>query len=126
MGAINYDIDIRPPEPDARLSLDSASATSLVVKLDSVGIDDVILKPAGNVGEQILSGIVWPVAQIITEIMKRKIKDEIQGQTKEIKFGSPPGYSFSVEGVVVKVEAETLSLAAHGDMLMATGSVKVG
>ena len=125
MGAINYDIEFKPSEPSAQLSLDSVSAQSLVIKLDSVGLDDVILKPAGNVGEQILSGIVWPVAQLLTEIMKGKIKDEIQGTTKEIKFGSPPGYSFSVEGVVVKVEPENLNVVAYDDMLMATGTVKV-
>ena len=125
MGAINYDIEFKPSEPSAQLSLDSASAQSLVVKLDSIGLDDVLLKPAGNVGEQILSGIVWPVAQLLTEIMKGKIKDEIQGTTKEIKFGSPPGYSFSVEGVVVKVEPENLNVVAYDDMLMATGTVKV-
>jgi hypothetical protein len=125
VGAINYDIEFKPSEPSAQLSLDSASSQSLVIKLDSVGLDDVILKPAGNVGEQILSGIVWPVAQLLTEIMKGKIKDEIQGTTKEIKFGSPPGYSFSVEGVVVKVEATSWSLGAYEDMLMATGAGKV-
>ena len=125
MGAINYDIEFKPSEPSAQLSLDSASTQSLVIKLDSVGLDDVILKPAGNVGEQILSGIVWPVAQLLTEIMKGKIKDEIQGTTKEIKFGSPPGYSFSVEGVVVTVEPEKLNVEKYDDMLMATGTVKV-
>ena len=125
MGAINYDIEFKPSEPSAQLSLDSASAQTLVIKLDSIGLDDVLLKPAGNVGEQILSGIVWPVAQILTEIMKGKIKDEIQGTTKEITFGSTPGYSFSVEGVVVKVEAESLAVEAYDDMLMATGAAKV-
>ena len=125
MGAINYDIEFKPSEPSAQLSLDSASAQSLVVKLDSIGLDDVLLKPAGNVGEQILSGIIWPVAQIITEIMKGKIKDEIQGSTKTITFGSPPGYSLTVEGVAVKVEAEKLNVDKYDDMLMATGTVKV-
>jgi hypothetical protein len=122
---VSYNVTINPSEPGVQISIDSITATQLTVKIDSLGDFSMSLTPEGNIVEKILSEIVIPVANLIAKEIPGKARDGIEGQTFTQDFDNPIGYSFSVEGVEVNVQAQTLNLSNYNGMLMATGTVSV-
>lgn len=126
MSLIKYKVSTIPSDAfSIQFGISNISPTSLTVKVDSLADFQLLLEPDGNVAEKIFSGIVWPVAQFLATFVPSEVKKAVEGQSLTKNFDQPIGYSFSVEGVEVKVEAETLQLSNYNGMLMATGTVKV-
>lgn len=125
MSVFNYEVSLSPSEPSIQISVNQISATEITVQLDSVGDFKMTLKPSGNITQEALSAIVWPVAQLIALAIPGKVRDGLEGQTFSQSFANPLGYQFLVNGVEIQVQPQTLTFSNYNGMLMATGSVTV-
>lgn len=143
---INFDVSIDPAAPAVTLAV-SADPRTITVKVDSIGDFSVSVKPstgtivAGALAGGIVGlfggpagallgggagvGAVQGVAKLIGDKLPGLIRDGVTGKEFKQTLDAPIGYAFEVEGVAVKVTAQTLSLDTFQGMLLARATVAV-
>lgn len=138
MALISYDVSIDPSNPEVQLGI-SATPSSVTIEVEEIGDCSISVKPstgtivagalagaiAGAFGSAVGVATVYAAGALIKTAIEDAIKNGVKGQSQKQDFGHPLGYSVQVEGVDVKVEAETLSLSTYNGMLLLTGTVKV-
>lgn len=147
MALISYEISMDPPNPEVQISinLESNQQTSvpenLLIKVEKLGDLSLSVKPStgtivggaiagtvlgGFVGTGLSVGAIYGAAELIKSEMESAIKSNLTG--KELareSLAGQLGYSFTVEGVVLKVTAKTANLSTYNGMLMVDGTVDV-
>ena len=141
MSLISFDLSISPDPAavDMQVALTAAGATLSLSQPVSLSIS---AKPStgtivggaivgsvlgGFVGGGLTVGGVYAAAAAIG----RGLTDKVNGAINDvfphaIRFTSPIGYTFDdVEGVSVRVEADTLALSTFNGMLMVEGTAKI-
>jgi hypothetical protein len=119
---LSYDAKVQPPQVGAQFGL-SFSDTTLKATVRSVDNFVVTLSPSGNVSEQILSGVAWPLAQFLGAVLPSMGKALITGYSFDVITILPS--TQTVEGEQVTVQPGNLSLSNYNDMLMVRGSVSI-
>ena len=126
MSAIDYKVHTNPSAPSVKIGVSEITSTQVTAKLEDIEHFTVLLDPAGNVGSKILSGILWPIAEAVVNLITATgLLEKLAPSTLNIPTSSPIGYKFEVEGVTIDVTAQDLKLSGHDGMLMAAGTVKV-
>jgi hypothetical protein len=119
---LNYDAQVQPSQVEVRFGL-SMVHTTVKATIRNVAPFIVILTPTGNVSEQILSGVAWPLAQFIGAVLPPMATALINGYTFDALTLSPSTYA--IEGEQVTVQPDNLSLSNFNDMLMIRGTVTI-
>ena len=147
MALISYEISMDPPNPELQIgiSLEANQTTSvpenLIIKVEKLGDLSLSVKPStgtivggaiagtimgGFVGTGLSVGAIYGAAELIKSEMESAIKSNLKD--KEVlkqSLTGQLGYSFTVEGVELKVTAKTVNLSTYNGMLMADGTVDV-
>ena len=104
----------------------SLSMSHTILRATIRDIDSFILRlePSGNVSEEILSGIAWPVAQTMAAAAPSLLKDSLlKGKTFDAFTLSAT--TLTVEGEHVMVTPGNLSVSNFNGMLMVQGTLNV-
>ena len=150
MSLISYDVSVDPSTPQVNLSI-SATPDSFSVTFDGLGSYSIDVKPStGTIIGGVVSGAilgtltagplgtllgggggaaaVYAVGALLKSGIESGVSDAVssfKGKKETVSQDAPLGYTLNVEGVDVKVEAESVSLDTYDGMLLVTGSVKV-
>ncbi|MFK7695465.1 hypothetical protein [Paenibacillus sp. HJGM_3] len=119
---LSYDATTQPSRLGVKLGL-SFSNTTLRATVRDVDNFIVRLTPSGNVSEQILSGVAWPLAQFLGTILPGMTKSLINGYSFEPMSITPS--SVSIEGETLTFAPQDLSLTGYNGMLLVQGSIHV-
>lgn len=119
---INYDAYTQPSSVGVELSLSFAGAT---LQASVANIDDFIIRltPAGNVSEEILSGVAWPIAQLLGATLPPLAKSLVDGVHFDVVTVAP--FTHEIAGEAVSITPSNLSLANYNGLLMVQGAVSV-
>jgi len=119
---ISYSATTQPNPLGVRfgLSFDNTTLNAVVQDVDPL---IVTLVPSGNVGEQILSGVAWPLAQTLGLILPTTIKGLFTGFSFPVLSVSPA--QETVLGETLTVTPSRMSLSSMGDHLMVQASLDV-
>lgn len=119
---INYDAVTQPSRVGVRfrLSFDNAKLRATVRDIDSFIIR---LTPSGNISEQILSGVAWPLAQMLGALLPQMANQIIGGQSFDVMEITPSTHE--VVGDQVTVSPGDLSLSNYRGMLMVQGTLNI-
>lgn len=97
--------------------------TALRATIQGIGNPNIVLRPSGNVAEQIVSGVAWPLAQTMASVFSALCGRIFAGQSFEVF--SVGDVQTQVQGHTVTVRPSNLHLSAYGDMTMVQGNVDV-
>lgn len=121
--SVGLSYDTATTSVDARFGL-SMQGTSLRATIQGVGTPDIVLRPSGNVAEQIVSGVAWPLAQTMASVFSSLCGTIFAGLSFEVF--SVGAVQTQVQGQAVTISPGNLQLTAAGDMTMVQGSLDVG
>ncbi|MGJ4788456.1 hypothetical protein [Leptospira koniambonensis] len=121
---INYDAKTQPSTINIQSSL-AMSGNSVKVTIKNIGSFTLFITPTGNMAEQVVSGIAWPLAQYLSvTVVPPLIKDLIEGKEFEIFTINPSQQS--VAGQTITITPDNLNLSNFNGMLLVQGNLKVG
>ncbi|MFI2415175.1 hypothetical protein [Streptomyces sp. NPDC018947] len=120
---ISYDASVTPAPLRVRVRL-SLSDTTVRATLEDVPGFVAVLRPVGNVGEQILSGIAWPVAQTLGVLLPQVGHRLLAGQSFDLlPLPAPP--PLHVNGRRLTPVLDNPSLSARDGMLSFTATPRL-
>jgi hypothetical protein len=119
---INYDANTSPSHVGAQFGL-AFSGNTLKAKILSLDNFAITLRPSGNVSEQILSGVAWPLAQTIGAVLPSLARNLVYGYSFDVMSVGPS--SQNVEGETLTVGLGDLALSNFNGMLLVRGTVSV-
>jgi hypothetical protein len=119
---LSYDATTQPSHLGVRLGL-SFSNTTLRATVKDIDNFIVRLTPSGNVSEQILSGVAWPLAQFLGTVLPSMTKSLISGYSFDPMTITPS--AVTIEGETLTFTPQNLSLSGYNGMLMVQGSINV-
>ncbi|WP_069742362.1 hypothetical protein [Streptomyces sp. EN23] len=120
---ISYDASVAPAPLRVRVRL-SLSGTTIRATLEDVPPFVAALRPVGNVGELILSGAAWPVAQTLAVLLPPVGHRLLQGQTFDLlPLPAPP--PLHVKGHSLTPVLDSPSLSSRGGMLSFTATPRL-
>lgn len=128
MALLNYAYTITPAVPKATVTVDSASATQMTLKITDLESLDVQLQPPNPPPTfvlKVLNSVVLPIAALLSKAIPGKIHDSVVGKTMSQTFDPPIGYTITVAGVTVRVQATTLAIANLNGFVAGTGTASV-
>lgn len=120
--SVGLSYDTATTSVDARFGL-ALQGTALRATIQDVGTPHIMLRPSGNVAEQIVSGVAWPLAQTMASVFAALCGTIFSGQTFEVF--SVGAVQTQVHGQTVTVRPADLRLGAYGDMAMVEGRIDV-
>lgn len=128
MGWLHYDYTISPSNPSAVVQATTITPQKITLSVTSMDTLTVTLSVPSNSGflQKLIDTIAIPVALIVGRILQNKINDMVTGQSFDQNFNPPIGYTLTVEGVQITVQAATLSAAGYQGFIAFTGTVTVG
>jgi len=119
---VNYDAVTQPSPLGAKLAIqfDNTTLKATIAQVDNFAI---LVKPAGSIGEEIVSGAFWAIAQTLGGVLPTLGKSLIEGRSFDIlSVGSS---TQNVDGEQVTIVPSGLSLTNYNGMLMVQGSIDV-
>lgn len=119
---LSYDTNTIPSSIGVVFGL-SFSSTTLKATVNSIDNFIITLAPSGNISEQILSGVAWPLAQTLGAILPPMAKNLIYGYSFDVVTVSSSSYS--VEGEPLTVNPSNLNLSSHNGMLLLQGDLNI-
>jgi|GEM_PF-6519578 len=120
--SVGLSYDTSTTSVDVRFGL-SIDGTVLKATIQSTGTPDIVLRPSGNVAEQIVSGVAWPLAQTMASVFSALTSTIFSG----FSFGvfSVGGAQTVIQGQSVTVTPGNLQLSRYGDMAIVQGDIDV-
>jgi len=119
---VNYEARTQPERVSAQISMQFV-ATTLRATIVSVGDFIIVLTPAGNVAEEIISGIAYPIAQILGVALPPLAHGLIIGRSFDVTAIHPAPEV--VEGETLMIAADNLTVSNFNGMLLVKGGVSV-
>ncbi|MCP4217039.1 MAG: hypothetical protein GY765_20495 [bacterium] len=119
---VNYNVSTSPSQIGANVKV-SISNTTLKAKLQDVGNFGFNITPTGNVAEEIISGVAWPIANIVAASLKGYVIDAIIGTSMDLT--TIPSIPVTVEGTTITIQPANMGLSNYNGMLMITGDVNL-
>lgn len=83
-----------------------------------------VLTPTGNISEQILSGVAWPIAQTLGATLPQLAK-EIVGRFGPIGIASISPLNVPIGGEIIGIVPSGTTLSNWGGMLKIASSVEI-
>ncbi len=125
MSGVNYDVTIHPTPVvvKVQVSIDVA-ATQLKAEIKDIPSVTVDFKPAddSSIGEKIMSGLVWPLAELLGHTVAGEIIESIgEGQTFDV--AKIPEIAIDYDPVHVTLKPNNLSLSNYQGKLLLMGDV---
>ncbi|WP_367134135.1 MULTISPECIES: hypothetical protein [Streptomyces] len=117
---IEFDVTYVPESPVVTVQATGLTDTALSVKVTDLDLQQVIFHPKTPLSD-VLSGLVNDLAGRAPSIVKGKVT----ALTPDIPIGRPVGCDIPIGGATVHVKLTSPELAAHGDMLMISGTADV-
>lgn len=120
--SVGLSYDTSTTSVDVRFGL-SIDGTVLRATIESTGNPDIVLRPSGNVAEQIVSGVAWPLAQTMASVFSALSGTIFSG----FSFGvfSVGATRTAIQGHPITVTPGSLQLTRYGDMAMVQGDIDV-
>jgi len=119
---INYDASTTPSTIGVSFGL-SFSNTTLRGTVRDIDNFVINVKPSGNVSEQILSGVAWPIAQTLGAVLPSLGKGLISGYSFDFLTISPS--TQNIDGEPLTISVSGMSLSNYQGMLLVQGGVQV-
>lgn len=120
--SVGLSYDTAETTVDVRFGV-SVEATTIQATIQSAGNPNLVLRPTGNVAEQIVSGVAWPLAQTMASVFSALSGALLSGVTFGVFTVGPA--TTDVQGRPLTVAPTALRAAAYGDMLLVSGDVTV-
>ncbi|MER5770266.1 hypothetical protein [Streptomyces sp. NPDC001985] len=117
---IEFDVSYTPDPPVVTVQATGISDTALTVRVTDLDLEQVTFTP-GTVLADALSGLVNDLAKAAPDIVKGKIT----GLTPDIPLDTPIGCGIPIGGATIQISLASPELAAHGDMLMISGTADI-
>ncbi|GAA2230039.1 hypothetical protein GCM10010232_15420 [Streptomyces amakusaensis] len=117
---IEFDVSYAPDPPVVTVQATGITDTALTVKVTGLDLERVTFTPKTVLADA-LSGLVNDLALAAPGIVKKKT----EGLTPDIPLGTPIGCDIPIGDATVKLRLAAPELAAHGDMLMISGTADV-
>jgi hypothetical protein len=125
MSVLNYDISIRPKQPQLELEL-KLDRDTVKMQLNSYESFQTRCKPAGNVVQKVFSTAALPIAEIVRGKLQTLLGDYLDtfvGKSKDVITLSDTPVTF--EGVTVTIKPSRLTVSNYQGMLMVEGEVDI-
>ncbi|MER6163755.1 hypothetical protein [Streptomyces violaceorubidus] len=120
---ISYDASVLPEPLRVRVRL-HLTDTTVRATLEDVPGFVTTLRPVGNVGEQILSGVAWPVAQTLGILLPQVGHRLLSGQSFDLlPLPAPP--PVHLNGQTLTPVLDNPSLSSRDGMLRFTASPRL-
>lgn len=119
---LSYSASTQPSSIDVQFNL-GFSNTTLKATIASVPPFIITLTPSGNVAQEIVSGIAWPLAQLMGTILPPLASNLIDGYSFDIITVSPS--TQTIGGEQMTVTPSNLNLGMFNGMLMVSGSIGI-
>ncbi len=119
---LSYDAKTQPSNVGVRFGLSFAD-TTLKATVDDIDNFSVSLTPSGNVSEEILSGVAWPLAQSLSTMLPPLVRALMTGFTFNVLTVSAATTSIAGEPITVKPAG--LSLSNQNGILVVQGAIDV-
>ena len=119
---INYDATVKPSPVRTRLSL-GFSNTTLQARVASIDPFIMELKPSGNIVEEVVSTVAYPLAQSLGVILPLSARSLIEGFTLDVLTIEPS--TQTIMGEQVTVGPGNIRISNNNGMLMVLAQVKI-
>jgi hypothetical protein len=119
---ISYNASTSPSRVGGQIGI-QFEGTTLRASIRALDNFAITLTPGGNVSEQILSGVAWPIAQSLGAVLPSLGRNLVVGRGFNLITISSTMQT--IEGETVTISAGNLRLDNFNGMLMAHGTVSV-
>lgn len=121
-----FDLDYKAtPEPDPLTGTVGVTLENTTVKATIMSVDDFIIRltPSGNVSGKILSGVAYPLAELLAVSLPTLTTSLIDGVSFDLFTIEP--ITQNVQGEQITITPANLSLATYNGMLLVQGSISI-
>lgn len=119
---ISYSAHTEPGRVGAQFGMQFAG-TTLRATIRSVDNFIIVLTPSGNVGEEILSGVAYPIAQTLGLALPSLARGLINGHSFDVTTIGPSTKTIAGENLTISVS--DLNVSNFNGMLLVQGGVNV-
>jgi len=121
---VSYDISYSPNPLGltTQLQTENANVKIGVTQIDSFSIS---VKPNADNGitDEMMSGVLWPLAKILSGVIADKMRDALSGMSFDIY--TVPDIPITVEGFTVTMKPKTVTFAGFNGFLKITADVNI-
>ncbi|NEW06831.1 hypothetical protein GK047_12500 [Paenibacillus sp. SYP-B3998] len=119
---LNYSASTQPSDVGADIGL-SFQDTTLVATIEHIDNFIISLTPSGGVSEQIVSGVAWPLAQLLGAVLPPLATSLFAGFHFPLITISPT--TQKVDGEELQITPGQLQLVNFNNMLLIQGNVDI-
>jgi hypothetical protein len=119
---LSYKADVIPLPINVFFTL-GFSNTTLKATVEQIQDFMIVLTPSGNISEQVLSGVAYPLAQMLGLTLPQLTKNFINGYSYDAFTISASTYEIGSESITIT--PSELNLSDYDDMLLVQGQLQM-
>ena len=121
---VSYDISYTPNPINVTAGV-SADGTKIKLKVADISDLSIDLKPndADGITTEIQSGLLWPLAKIMSGVIANAIEDAVKGQ--EVDVYQVNDIPVNAGGVSIVLSPKQIDFGAHNGYLMISGKLDI-
>lgn len=122
---MQYKVTLTPPDPGLTVAVSADSAQEFSAKVTKLDLTKVTATPDGDFIDKALEKLVQPLVDKAVEAIRSAIMQAVVGKSYSSSLDHPLGYTITVQGQSITVNATSLTLGTHEGHLLATGGIEV-
>ncbi|QQQ73406.1 hypothetical protein IOD16_19045 [Saccharothrix sp. 6-C] len=122
---MQYKVTLTPAEPGLTVAVSADSAKQFSAKVTKLDLTKVTATPDGNFIDKALEKLAQPLVDAAMGKIQTAITQAVVGKSFHYTLDQPFGYTVTVEGQKVTLNATHLTPGTHEGHLLVTGGIEV-